>query len=156
MATVNTTTTWPGTIRLASDADTPRIGELYRICQWADHGVDWTRPGVGAWWLIAEREGQVLGALQLIASKPFGYIGDIVVHPSERGQSGNGTSGLCQTFGILARTLYASALYILEAAGVEVVMGIVAESATSLQRVLQRHGATDLGHYVLMARRTGA
>lgn len=145
---------WPGTIRLAADADTPHIGELYRVCEWPDHGVDWTRSGIAGWWLVAEREGHIVGALQLIAAKPFGYIGDILVHPSERGQSGNGDSGLCQTLGLLARTLYASALYLLEAAGVEVVMGIVAESASSLHRVLRRHGAMDLGRYILMARRT--
>lgn len=145
---------WPGTIRLASEGDGPRIGHLYAECQWPDHGVDWTREGIPGWWLIGERDGRIVGAVQVIASKPFGYIGDIVVHPSERGQSGNGSSGLCQSFGLLARMLYASAVYILEAAGAEVVMGVVSENAPGLQRVLRRHGATDLGQYTLLARRT--
>lgn len=145
---------WPGTIRLATDADGPRIGQLYKDCQWSDHGVNWTQEGLGKWWLVGERDGRIVGAIQVMAAKPFGYIGDIVVHPSERGQAGNGDSGLGQNLGLLARILCSVAVHTLAQAGVEVVMGTISTKTPALQRVMERYGAVALGQYNLVARRT--
>lgn len=51
------------TMRLATDADSPAIGALFHAATLADLGVDWTAPGVGGWWLVAERLGITSRAL---------------------------------------------------------------------------------------------
>lgn len=139
---------WPGEIRLATDEDGPKIGQLYKECDWPDHGADWTVPDIGKWWIVAELEGKMVGAMQMIASKPFGYIGDILVHPEERDRT-------FQSLGSLARLFFLTAMAVLRQAGVEIFMGIVADSQPEFKDVLCRHGAVKLGHYELLARRTG-
>lgn len=147
-------TQWAGTIRLARDEDGPKIGQLYADCQWADHGVNWKQEGLGQWWIVGEKDGRIVGAIQVMAAKPFGYVGDMVVHPSERGQTGNGGSGLSQNLGLLARILYAVANTMLAQSGVEVAMGVISTKTPALQRVMEKYGMVSLGQYHLMARRT--
>lgn len=145
---------WPGTIRLASDADGPAIGRLFQACLVQDQGVDWTQPGIGNWWILAETpDGALRGAVQIVASKPFGYIGEILVHPAERGRNRNGDGSMGRNLGALAATLFYASLHLLREAGVEIVRGTVAEENAALRGVLRRHGATDVGRFHLLATR---
>lgn len=65
-------------IRPARPDDGPAIGKLF-----AEEGdcplLDWARPGIAAWWLVAEEDGAVVAALQVSCSEPTGYIGELVV-----------------------------------------------------------------------------
>lgn len=145
---------WLGTIRQATAADGPAIGNLYREAQWADHGVDWTRSGIADWWIVAEANGEIVGAVQICLSQPFGYIGDIVVHPQYRSRNPDGTGRLSKRLGALAYTLYLTAYAMLQRHGTEIVMGIIPQEQTGLLRFFQRTGATPLGDFVLYGRRT--
>lgn len=146
-------TSWLGLIRPATASDTAAIGKLYRTSGYQDHGVDWERPGVEHWWLVGERDGEIRGAIQVVASQPFGCIGDIIVHPDERGRGPDGKGRMGKRPGALAFSLYVAALVYLEHGGVEVVMGVVSEEQKPLHAFLGRYGATDLGGYRLLARR---
>ena len=135
----------PVTTRVATDADGPAIGKLFRAADYPDHGVDWERAHVGAWWLVAEREGEVRGAIQLIAAKPVGYIGEVVVHPDERGKRADGAGSLAKRPGAVGYRLYTHALTLLQDGGVEIVMGIVSDQLPWLQRIMRHYGATEIG-----------
>lgn len=135
----------PIAYRLATDADGPGIGKLFRAADYPDHGVDWERARVGAWWLLAEREGEVRGAIQIIAGKPYGYIGEVVVHPDERGKRADGTGSLGKRPGAVGYRLYLEAVMRLQDAGVEIVMGIIHDDLTGLQKIMRHYGAQELG-----------
>ncbi len=144
---------WPGTIRIAEDEDGPKIGQLYKECEWADHDVDWTRPGIGRWWIVAEENDEIVGAMQVVASQPFSYIGDIIIRPSYRARDEKGKGRLSRKVGLLPYSLYIVGLALLEKMGTEICFGIVAENQQPLKKFLMNHGGTDLGNYSLMGRR---
>jgi hypothetical protein len=144
------------TYRLARDEDGAALGKLFRAADYADHGVDWETAAVGNWWLLAEREGEVRGAVQIIASRPWGYIGEIVVHPDERGRRQDGAGSLAKRPGTIGYKLYMHALALLQEAGVEVVMGVIHEQLSGLQKIVTRYGATELGRYKLYGMRLKA
>lgn len=142
-------------LRLATDADAPLIGKLFRDADYPDHGVDWAAPGIAPWWLVADGgDGTLCGAVMVIASQPYGFIGEIVVHPDHRGRNDDGTGALRGIVpGTLATALYVKALQILAAAGSALAFGVVHEDLAALKHILQRHGAECLGRYDLLARR---
>ena len=142
------------TIRLATDQDGPAIGKLYRTAEWPDHGVDWTRPGIGGWWIVAETEdGEIVGAIQAVASAPYGYIGDVVVHPEYRRRHTENGSALTGRLGSVAFDLLVTAFVALRKAGSQMVMGAVGKDVDTLRKVYERHGALNLGEFTVMARR---
>jgi ribosomal protein S18 acetylase RimI-like enzyme len=71
-------------IRAAEPADGPAIGALF-----AEEGggpaLDWVRPDLAQWWLVAEYHGEIVGAMQVAASQPTAYIGEAVVSKRLRG-----------------------------------------------------------------------
>ena len=140
--------------RLATDADGPAIGTLYAEAAYADFGVDWTTAHVRGWWLVAEaEEGQIVGAVQAVAAQPFGYIGDVVVHPDYRGRGDEGGGQLTGRLGAVARQLLLHAFVALRAAGSQMVVGAVSDDVAALAAVYERHGAMNLGRCVMMGRR---
>lgn len=141
--------------RLATDQDGPAIGKLFQIAGYADYGVDWSRPdaGVGGWWIVAESDGEIRGAVMIAAGKPYGYIGEIVVHPDERGRDAGGNGRLGARLGHTARMLYAAACHALREAGSQIVFGVVHPELEALEIVLVKAGAQKLGTYHLFARR---
>lgn len=70
-------------VRPARPEDGPAIGKLFRDADAPDLALDWSAPGIADWWLVAERDGVVVGALQLVAAQPIGYIGEVIVARSE-------------------------------------------------------------------------
>lgn len=70
-------------IRPARPEDGPAIGKLFQ--DWPDTPeFDWTVPGIASWWLVADLDGDIVGALQVTASLPAGTMGDLIVRPSMR------------------------------------------------------------------------
>lgn len=142
------------TIRLATDADGPAIGKLFAEADYPDYGVDWTNANARGWWLVAETpEGKIVGAVQTIASQPFGYIGEMIVHPDHRGRDKNGDGLLSGSLGKVAFDLLIHAFIVLRAAGSQMVLGAVGKDVDALRKVYERHGAMNLGEFTLMARR---
>ena len=139
---------WPGVIRMARDDDGPGIGDLFAACQWNDYGIDWERAKPGGWWLVGERNDQIVGAVQLTVSRPFGWIGNLLVHPSERGRS---DLGLAPALGSLAFSLMAIAQGMLLKNGSQVMVGIT-HDRTWLE-LLERYGAQSMGAATLTAKR---
>lgn len=135
--------------RLATATDGPAIGKLFAAAAYGDLGVDWHRANVANGWLVADRDGEIVGAIQLCAGQPYSFLGDCVVLPSLRSRDAQGR-GRAGTFGHVALTLYAVALKALGDAGSQVVLGVTNKSA--MKRLAVRYGGVCLGPMELLAR----
>ncbi len=65
------------TVRLASDEDGPRIGELavsngFGVFEDGVWEMDWSQ--VAPSWLVAEEDGKIIGAIQVLIARPIGRI----------------------------------------------------------------------------------
>lgn len=139
------------TYRLATDADGPAIGKVFAASAYNDLGVDWHAANVANGWLVADCEGEVVGALQLCAGQPYGFLGDCVVLPAFRGRDAEG-HGRPGKPGQVTLTLYALALKALADTGTQVVLGVT--NKASLKRLLVRYGGISLGLTELFAKET--
>ena len=124
-------------VRPATDADGVALGQLFLACDLARPDVDWQQPGIGAWWWVAEGRHGLLGAIQVVPTRPWAYILDVLVHPDAR--QGDGSPGPS-----VARTLFMTALATLRHYGIVEVRGFVADDRAQWRNVLSRY-ATDLG-----------
>lgn len=142
-------TTLPITYRLATDTDGPAIGKLFAAAEYADLGVDWHRADVTNGWLVADDQGEIVGAIQLCVGQPYGFIGDCVVLPSRRARDANGRGQFGRP-GAIILTLFALALKALADSGTQVIFGITDKPA--MKRLLLRYGGMSLGPTELFAR----
>ncbi len=134
--------------RLARANDGPAIGKLMNEA--GDYGVDWSTVDPSNWWIVAERDGDVVGAVQVIMSRPYGYIGEIIVRPDERGKS-NGTGRL--GYPDVALHLYSLAIHLLAANGSQLAFAHVERDNMGIQAYLRRHDWHVVGELTLMAKR---
>lgn len=142
------------TVRLARNEDGPGIGALFHRAGYPDYGVDWAGARVGGWWIVAEAQEEVIGALQINAGQPFGFIGEIVIDKAWRARKKNGHGFLDTRFaGTVAEHLYGAALAALAEVGIELVFGVVHEQMTPHRELLTARGAVELGWYRLLAKR---
>ena len=140
------------TYRLATEQDGPAIGKLFAAAEYNDLGVDWYAADVTNGWLVADQEGEIVGAIQICAGQPYGFLGDCVVLPDHRARDerGNGRFGAP---GQIMLTLYAVALKALADSGTQVIFGITDKPA--MKRLLLRYGGMSLGPTELFARLSG-
>lgn len=137
--------------RLATDADGPAIGKLFAAAAYGDLGVDWHRANVANGWLVADRDGEIVGAIQLCAGQPYSFLGDCVVLPSLRARDADGHARPGKP-GQITLTLYAVALKMLAGAGAQVVLGVT--DKPGMKRLLVRYGGISLGPTELFAKGT--
>jgi hypothetical protein len=71
----------PVTVRLAKNADGPRIGELLAASGFKSDGwdIDWS--DIEPWWLVAEIDGVVEGAVQVCLAKPIARVEMLGINP---------------------------------------------------------------------------
>lgn len=141
-------------IRLATDADGAAIGRLFAEAGVSDYGgVDWSE--VAGSWLVADGTGRLDGAIQVALTKPFGWIGFVVVHPEAQGRNADGAGGLRKIVGQVAYDLYAAAVMVMRRAGVSLVLGTVemGPELAPLRAVLESWGAQTVGQAWLLAMR---
>ena len=124
-------------LRPASDADGLALGQLFLACGLGRPGVNWQQPGIGTWWWVAEGPQGLLGAIQVVPTRPWGYILDVLVHPDAR-------QGDAPSRPSLARMLFTAALATLRQYGIAEVRGFVEDDRAQWRHVLSRY-ATDLG-----------
>ena len=137
--------------RLATEADGPAIGALFAAAAYGDLGVNWHAANVANGWLVADSEGEIVGAIQLCVGQPYSFLGDCVVLPSMRARDEHG-HGRPSKPGQITLTLYAVALKMLAEAGAQVVLGIT--DKPGMKRLLVRYGGISLGPTELFAKGT--
>lgn len=128
-------------VRLAADADGPRIGELARASGFAVEGIDWSH--VWPFWLAAELDGRVIGAIQIILTKPIGWLEMLSVDPEldTRGKA------------LAVKALVSFGAMSLKHFGAQMAMGTVPAELTRYIRVLEKRGVVDTGSGQMMAKR---
>lgn len=136
-------------IRLATEADGPAIGKLFAAADYGDLGVDWHAANVANGWLVADRDGEIVGALQVFAGQPYGFLGMCVVLPSARARDLDGR-GRPARLGEIARTLIGMALNLLDATGTQVAS--VVTTQPGMKRIVTRYyGGMSLGSMDMFA-----
>src|SRR3990167_3430021 len=137
------------TYRLAQAQDGPAIGRLFAAAEYADLEVDWSKANVANGWLLADRDDEIVGAIQLCVGQPYSFLGDCVVLPSARARDGDGRGRFGKP-GQVTLTLYAVALKSLADVGAQVVLGVT--NKRGLKRLLTRYGGVSLGLCELFAK----
>ncbi len=116
-------------VRLAQDADGSRIGELARHSGFTVDGLDWSE--VHPFWLVAEREGEIVGAIQIILAKPIGWL-EMLVLESDLSHRDRARA---------VKSLVTAGLTSLKGFGAQLVMGAVPFEEKSYKRALKKRGA---------------
>ncbi len=122
-------------VRLASDEDGPRIGELARASGFGVEGIDWSR--VHPFWLVATppRGERVIGAIQIITAQPIGWLEMLSLDPdlSHREKA------------MAVKALVERGLIALKVFGAQIAMGVVPSEMAGYERILEKRGAVDTG-----------
>ncbi len=128
-------------VRLAQDADGPRIGELARASGFAVEGIDWSH--VHPFWLVAERDGEVIGAIQIILARPIGWLEMLSLDPDlGRRDQAMAVKALVQ-FGAMS----------LKHFGAQMAMGSVPSELQGYMRILKKRGAVVASAGIVFAKR---
>ena len=116
-------------IRIAQNEDGPRIGELAAFSGFAIEGIDWSR--VYPFWLVAERDKIIIGALQIILSCPIGWLEMLSVDPELSHIQRAKTTKALVNGGLLS----------LKRFGAQVAMWSVPFELKSYKKILKKRGA---------------
>ena len=119
----------------------PRIGELARASGFGVEGIDWSR--VHPFWLVAERDGEVVGTIQIILAQPIGWLEMLSLDPdlTRREQA------------MAVKALVERGTIALKAFGAQIAMGVVPSEMVGYQRILAKRGAVDTGSGQTFAKR---
>ena len=110
-------------IRLASNEDADRIKELLS----PKIELDWS--DIYPYWLVAEREGEIVGCINVALSKPIGILDQLAVDPSLNSH----------VKGKVVRALILQGLGTLNAAGIFHAASMIPFELKSFKRVLKKH-----------------
>ena len=135
-------------LRNAIDIDGLAIGKLFRQTGLADLGVDWSRGVRG--WIVAELDDEIIGAIQAVPSKPYGFIGDTLVTPQMQGRDLHGHGRLGRRPGTIGFALFVAALDYLKNAGCQFALGVT--DKPGLTKIIKHYGGVDLGQHTLLGR----
>jgi hypothetical protein len=128
------------TVRIASDDDGPEIGRLAYEQGFAVEGIDFSH--VHPYWLVAEIEGKIVGALQLCTGLPIGWLEMLFLDPKLS------KPDRIRTF----KALVERGLFALEAFGSQVAMWSVPHELGTYKKILKKRGAITLTSGSLMAK----
>ena len=123
-------------IRVAENEDGPRIGELAKHSGFTVDGLDWSE--VHPFWLVAERGGEIIGAIQIILAKPIGWLEMLVLETD--------LTDIARAR--IVRRLASAGMTALKGFGSQLVMFSVPFEEKSYKRALKKRGAvvTSSGH----------
>ena len=127
-------------IRIATNEDGPRIGELAAFSGFAIEGIDWSR--VHPFWLAAERDKIIIGALQIILSCPIGWLEMLSVDPELSHIQRAKTTKALVNAGLLS----------LKRFGAQVAMWSVPFELKSYKKILKKRGAVVTSSGNVMAK----
>lgn len=135
--------------RLATDADGPAIGVLFAACDYGDLGVDWHAARVAGWWLVADRGGELVGAVQICVAQPYAFMGDVVTLPDVRARGEDGAVRVAK-MGHVALSLVAIALKLARDSGSQIALTMT--NKPGVRRIIPRYGGVPLGDFTLFAK----
>lgn len=129
------------TTMVAMGANGPRIGELVKAAGFQADGLDWSE--VHPHWLIAKRDSEIIGCLQIVLSKPMGWLENLSIEPSLSRRAKERTIKVLLEAGLAALKVF----------GAQLAVGCVPDDLESYIKVLENRGAVNTGHGFVMAKR---
>ena len=128
-------------VRIATNDDGPRIGELVKTNGFDLGEMDWS--DVEPWWLVAENGEGVVAAIQVTPTKPVGRMEMLAVDRDLSDMDrGRAISGLLD-----------QAQAVLMVRGTQFVVGMVPFELRGYKRVLKRRGGRVISSGNLFAKR---
>ena len=124
---------WPEiTMRMAKNEDGPRIAELCeKGCGFGgfeEWNIDWGQ--IAPWWIVAEHEGQIVGAIQFCPSRPVARLEMLSIDPGAD----------IRVRGVVADLLTRQGTAQAHLAGCSAVSAVIEEGAESFKKVAERRG----------------
>ena len=130
-------------VRAATDDDAPRVGWLAYQAGVTLDGLDWSR--VAPYWLVAEQEGELVGAVQLCPSLPIAGLEMLSVSHALPHKTKAATVKMLLLMGCAT----------LQRMGAQYVRGVVGPRRQSFIKILLKRGAihlSDGGVYLMKVR----
>ena len=128
-------------IRLATDKDGPRIGELVQQNGFQVSELDWSE--VAPWWLVSVEEQKITGAIQICPGKPTGRLEMLSVDP--------GLDPMPKARTVKELVEQGSAT--LAMGGSQIAIGVIPFEMKSYKRLLKRRGTVVISSGNVMAKR---
>lgn len=120
-------------IRRATDADGVAISELMFSVGYNPRGIDWS--DIADYWLVAEIDSKVVGAIQICYGKPMGRLDLTGISPELSPHRGSR----------VYRDLVLAAMLTLREFGAQTVNGYIPFANKNIKRFLKKHGGQVLG-----------
>ena len=128
-------------IRLAQNDDGPDIGRMFVDTHYPLDNADWGN--VAGNWIVADREGEVVGALMFGATRPIGVLELLLTKPA----IGKRTRER------VVKMMLESGLVLLAGMNCDVAMGAVPNELLDYLTVLQNRGAVVTAHCSVVVKR---
>ena len=130
------------TIRLATNEDGEQIGNLVRSNGFfANIELDWN--DIVPHWMVAEKDGAIVGVIQMCPGKPVGQVECLSIDPQIEGREK----------AMMVRSLLVAANQALAQYGAQMATGFVPHSLKSYRKVLKKRGAIPVDHGAFYAYR---
>lgn len=129
-------------VRAAQNSDGPRIGELAKQSGFPVDGLDWSE--VSPWWMVAEDDGKVIGAIQVMLAKPIGWLEMLVMD--------EGLSELERARVVKALVLE-KGQGVLAGFGAQLLIGVIPFQHKAYKRALEKRGGVIFDSGNLMVKR---
>lgn len=127
-------------IRLGTNADGPRIGELVAAGGFDVIGLDWTL--IEPYWLVADTDEEIVGCLQVLPGRPVGRLELLAADDSlthrERAR--------------VLKALVEQGMATLQLAGAQLATGMVPFENKAYKRLLKKRGAVVIASGNMLAK----
>lgn len=131
------------TIRIAGNEDGEKIAALLQQVGWDVKNVEIDWRDIYPYWLLAEQDGDFIGCIQTLLSKPVGRLEFLAVRP-----------GLShQLHALTVSALLLGGMATLKAHGVTLVAGTVPHDLKSYKRILKKRGGVVIGTGAVILKR---
>ena len=127
-------------IRLATNADGPRIGELVLGAGFDVHGLDWSI--VAPYWLVAEEDDEVVGCVQVCPGLPMGRLELMALDEdlTHRQQA------------VIVKGLLEQGAAVLHLGGSQLAAGLISFDAKAWKRILKKRGCVIIANGNMFAK----
>lgn len=127
-------------IRLGTNADGPRIGELVAEGGFDVIGLDWTL--IEPYWLVADAGEEIVGCLQVLPGRPVGRLELLAADDSLTHRERT----------IVIKALIEQGMATLKLAGVQLATGMIPFEHKAYKRLLKKRGAVVIASGNMLAK----